>query len=509
MITAQQNISQRGHEENRQNIGEISDTNRGIFLEFLSLRCRDLPWLANMLDEQLQKRTQWTSPAIQNEILSLLAEQVLKRIVQDVQESEKFAIILDETSDISRTEQVALCLSYISGGIKKETFIGFYETNSTEGKVLYELVKKAINNLLLNTENIVGKCFDGAANMSGLYKGLSRRMEECSPFAIYIHCYGHLLNLAIQDTIKGIEPLRKALGQIQCLYNFIETSPKRHAIFMNIEIDGISIANTLKSLSVTRWSCHAEAAKAVMKELERIVKALIILANDTDVKTYTGSQNLLRNICDFDFVIGLCVLMVILRHTSSLSSYLQGKKVDVIKARQTAFMTIQTLEMCRNERDFDLTWKKAEFFSKEIKKWISDTDFSFNDARVPRTVKMPSAESHHMHNTYYSSLDKVKLELETRFSSNDQEILCSLGEIALVEHPKEESFQRVSEFYKLDKDLLKADVLLYNNFKANEIIPDLTSASEIYESLYKDDLLRMVPELSKVLKIFPVIPATI
>ena len=123
LITAQQNISQRGHEENRQNIGEISDTNSGIFLEFLSLRCRDLPWLANMLDEQLQKRTQWTSPAIQNEILSLLAEQVLKRIVQDVQESEKFAIILDETSDISRTEQVALCLSYISGGIKKETFI--------------------------------------------------------------------------------------------------------------------------------------------------------------------------------------------------------------------------------------------------------------------------------------------------------------------------------------------------------------------------------------------------
>ena len=41
LITAQQNISQRGHEENRQNIGEISDTNSGNFLEFLSLRCRD------------------------------------------------------------------------------------------------------------------------------------------------------------------------------------------------------------------------------------------------------------------------------------------------------------------------------------------------------------------------------------------------------------------------------------------------------------------------------------
>ena len=45
MFTAQQNISQRGHEENRFNISEIKDINRGNFLELLSLRCRDLPWL--------------------------------------------------------------------------------------------------------------------------------------------------------------------------------------------------------------------------------------------------------------------------------------------------------------------------------------------------------------------------------------------------------------------------------------------------------------------------------
>ena len=39
MFTAQQNISQRGHEENRHNITEISNSNRGNLLELLSLRC--------------------------------------------------------------------------------------------------------------------------------------------------------------------------------------------------------------------------------------------------------------------------------------------------------------------------------------------------------------------------------------------------------------------------------------------------------------------------------------
>ena len=56
MFTAQQNIAQRNLEECRQNIHEISNVNRGNFIELLNLRCRDLPWLQNMLSERLEKK---------------------------------------------------------------------------------------------------------------------------------------------------------------------------------------------------------------------------------------------------------------------------------------------------------------------------------------------------------------------------------------------------------------------------------------------------------------------
>jgi lipoprotein NlpI len=135
--TAQQNIALRGHDETHTEFGNQSDTNRGNFLELLNLRCKDISWLKTKLDQQLSKHAQWTSPMIQNEILHIMAQKVIERIVADVKESEKFAIILDETSDISRTEQVALCLTYISKGTKKEAFIGFYETESLEGEALY------------------------------------------------------------------------------------------------------------------------------------------------------------------------------------------------------------------------------------------------------------------------------------------------------------------------------------------------------------------------------------
>ena len=456
MFTAQQNIAQRDHDEQRDSLSNSSDVNRGNFLELIHLRCKDIAWLKDKLESQLQKHAQWTSPVIQNELLQIIADLIRERITNDVRTSGWYGIILDETSDISRSEQVSLCLSFALNGTKKEAFIGFYSTKSTEGEVLYELVKSAITELNLDLKNIVGKAFDGAANMNGVHKGLSTRMEECSPLGIYVHCYGHVLNLALQDTMTQIEPLRNALGTIQALYNFLEASPKRHALFSDTEVQGEDLKLTLKSLSTTRWSCRWEAAKAVHGQMERIVKALLTLSSDKDPKTYSESRALLTAICDLEFVFGLCVLKVILSNTNSLCRYLQGKTVDVISARRNADLTIQTLRQCRSEESFKSVWQLASAMGLKMKNWLTNSQFELREARAPRQTPSRrlqalvgehaqrqtqlTPESHHRINTYYASIDKVLSELELRFSGNDQEILCDLGNICQSEAPDKESF---------------------------------------------------------------------
>lgn len=154
---------------------------------------------------------QWLSPEIQNEILTIASDLVLQDIAQTVQEVGKYSIIVDETSDISNKEQVSVCLRYVHKGETYETFIGFYETKSAEGKVLFELIRKVLTNLGVRIEDIVGQCFDGASNMSGPKKGVAVRIQEVAPQAIYVHCYGHLLNLAIKDTLEENCVMRNAL----------------------------------------------------------------------------------------------------------------------------------------------------------------------------------------------------------------------------------------------------------------------------------------------------------
>ena len=74
---------------------------------------------------------------IQNELLQTIADLIRELFTDDVRASGWYGIILHETSDITRPEQVSLCLSFALNGTKKEVFVAFYSKKSTEGEVLY------------------------------------------------------------------------------------------------------------------------------------------------------------------------------------------------------------------------------------------------------------------------------------------------------------------------------------------------------------------------------------
>ena len=69
---------------------------------------------------------QWN---IQNELLQISADLILERVQNEIGDS-MYSIIMDETSDISKTEQVSLCLSFVHEGVKKEVFVGFLTPNA-------------------------------------------------------------------------------------------------------------------------------------------------------------------------------------------------------------------------------------------------------------------------------------------------------------------------------------------------------------------------------------------
>ena len=103
-----------------------------------------------------------------------------------------------------------------------EEFLGFVETESTTGEAL------ATKFIVTQEEygNVVAKMrsqgYDDAANMAGMHRGVQARIRQQTPGAIYTHCKGHNVNLAIVYASKEslVRSMMDTLQQIAFCFNY-------------------------------------------------------------------------------------------------------------------------------------------------------------------------------------------------------------------------------------------------------------------------------------------------
>ncbi|KAI6658761.1 Zinc finger MYM-type protein 1-like [Oopsacas minuta] len=172
-----------------------SDSN---FILLLRIRAEDNPNLLKWLDKCQDK---FTSPGIQNEILKLMSLRILRDIVQQIS-GMMYTIMVDETTDLSNTEQMVLCLRHVDDDLNvHEELIGLYSLESTSADNIMLTIQDIQLRLNLSINNCRGQCYNGASNMSGIRSGVTTKVSSLEPRALYTHCYGHALNRVIQDGI--------------------------------------------------------------------------------------------------------------------------------------------------------------------------------------------------------------------------------------------------------------------------------------------------------------------
>ena len=139
------------------NLSLPSDVNRGNFLELLHLRTKDIAWLADEVESRASSKRQWVSPAIQNEIIDIMCHKVLTGISEEIANCfVGYAVIVDETTDITREEQVSISLRFVDeSDIIKETFVSFELTHSTTGEALCNLIKEVVGRLKLDVKKLL------------------------------------------------------------------------------------------------------------------------------------------------------------------------------------------------------------------------------------------------------------------------------------------------------------------------------------------------------------------
>lgn len=186
------------------------------------------------------------SPTIQNNIISCIESVISRQLVRPVKDF--YSIIVDGSSDVSRTEQLSINIRYVDEeGEIQERFLGFVSLEEQDAAAVVDAIDRKLEQLQLSKDYLVAQGYDGAAVMSGTDNGVQARIRRTAPNAVYVHCFSHCANLTGRsgvDNKKGIREVRAVHATISSASNYFVHSSVRTKKFEKI-VERIEVFTTI------------------------------------------------------------------------------------------------------------------------------------------------------------------------------------------------------------------------------------------------------------------------
>ncbi|GLT98499.1 hypothetical protein SLE2022_160010 [Rubroshorea leprosula] len=142
-------------------------------------------------------------------------------------------------------------------GFVKERLLNVVHVRETNVLTLKEEICSVLSHHNLNIQNVRGQGYDGASNMDAKWNGLQALILQECPYAYYVHCLAHQLQVALilaagerHDELQATYTLEIArLVEI----NEIETGR------------GANQLGTVQRPTDTRWSSHFKSISSLLR----------------------------------------------------------------------------------------------------------------------------------------------------------------------------------------------------------------------------------------------------
>ena len=149
-LCAVQDLPLRGHLEGRliDYKKEVIDPgfncgfrNRGNFLEiFTAFGVHDKVILGKLNGEL---NAQYVHHSIQDSVLSILAKSVRQDILKDLKTEKYFALLVDESRDCGKHEQISVCVRYVCEGRLNEDYFNFVRAEGLDANSIMNKLKES------------------------------------------------------------------------------------------------------------------------------------------------------------------------------------------------------------------------------------------------------------------------------------------------------------------------------------------------------------------------------
>ena len=315
-----------------------------------------------------------------------------------------------------------------------EKLIGLFCVDKTDADTLVMVLKNILIRCSLPLSKCCGQTYDGASNMAGHLNGVSAKLSREEPKALFIHCLAHSINLCLQDCTELCKPVNDALGLVAEIYNLINASPKRLAIYNELKRGSKVDATSLRPLCPTRWTVRTGAIAAILKNYSLIQETLEEISKESSGAASSKASGLLCLMEKFSTFFGLKLAYLTFVATEQLATTLQAKDVNAQVCMDAVKATKAFLQGQRNDAKF------TSFF-ESVKEESTDLTNSPNLPRkriMSKRLDQGSGQQHqflqpsdYFRQQYFNIFNVMSQNLDDRFHQQSLDILQELEKLVV------------------------------------------------------------------------------
>ena len=454
----------RGHDEAE------DSSNPGNWLTFISLQLETNPRFRE-LNEKLKDNSKhsvnYYSKTSYNGFIEVIASETRLSICEEISHSKLFSVLIDESKDVGKREELALVARYFFKEKVRERCFNVQVLTEFDAPAIKTATQKVIDEIiqLSDGSQIASLGADGASVMSGQFGGVAELLRsESFPWLIYIHCTAHRLNLMVNDLIRESSLSSDVIQTVNSLNTFLNI-PKVREVYKqeHTEMFPRKEVKYLTQQIEIRWGCKFEAISLLAERLPLFLTTMVNVSNNEtrqhDPKHVEQACGFYHKLVSGKFIVCLAVLKLYLAEMYYLSKELQHEDIN---------WTDVSFEIGRTKRSIE------EISPEKVLLEANDLCSKIN---VPLTLSIPThntrsrtgdteeAENIHEIITNLSEYmqEKVKEEFGVRFDSKNIEILKSFGAL----DPGNENYLNYSSleflldhfhFLDIDRSLLKMEL---------------------------------------------------
>ena len=284
-----------------------------------------------------------TNRTVVMEMLQLYCDTIRQELLDELQQSPAFSLMVDEVTDVTTNKHLAMCVQFLSKeGEKKTAFLADPAIDCGDAETITKTIRDQLQSSNLSVDKLGSFASDGAAVMVGKKAGVSTRLKEDNPQLISNHCCDHRLALACKDSFSKIPVVKKVDDFLENLYKYMYY---KYSSNYSSSLAAVQKAFGDKQLKVKqakhhRWLSHDQAVTAIVRSYRSLV---------TDLSQHGISQDprghgLLKGIQDPLIIQTLFLLADILPHLDSLSLHFQKANLNIGQVTEKVSSTLKLVE---------------------------------------------------------------------------------------------------------------------------------------------------------------------